>query len=56
MEVTLYAQMDGPDDDSKQRGGLLFRNVSKAELKPGDHIYAYRAKGLYAHHGLSISL
>ena len=45
--------MDGPDD-SKQRTGLLFHNVSKAELKPGDHIYAYRAAGLYAHHGIYI--
>ena len=54
MEVTLYAQVATSDDDSKQRAGLLFHNVSKAELKPGDHIYAYRAKGLYAHHGIYI--
>ena len=41
-------------DDSKERAGFLFHTVSKYELKPGDHIYAYRAGGVYAHHGIYI--
>ena len=41
-------------DDSKKRVGLLFHHVAEHELRPGDHIYAYRAVGLYAHHGIYI--
>ena len=41
-------------DDSKKRAGLLFQMVRKNELRPGDHIYAYRYGGIYAHHGIYI--
>ena len=41
-------------DDSKERAGLLFHMVSESDLEPGDHIYVWRAGGLYAHHGIYI--
>ena len=41
-------------DDSKKRAGFFFHNVPEHDLRPGDHIYAYRAAGLYAHHGVYI--
>lgn len=42
-------------DDSCQRAGILFHDVSRSVLKPGDHIYCYRALGLYSHHGIYIN-
>ena len=41
-------------DDSKERTGSLIHMVFKGSLKPGDHIYAYRLGGVYAHHGIYI--
>ena len=41
-------------DDSKDRAGFLFHMVFEDSLKPGDHIYAYRLGGVYAHHGIYI--
>ena len=41
-------------DDSKKRAGFLFHTVFEDDLKPGDHIYAYRLGGVYAHHGIYI--
>ena len=39
-------------DDSKECAGWIFHYVDKTDLKPGDHIYAYRVGGLYGHHGI----
>ena len=42
-------------DDSKDRAGLIFHIVSEDDLKPGDHIYIHRFKGIYyKHHGIYI--
>lgn len=41
-------------DDSRDRAGLIFHDVSKCDLKPGDHIYCYRNVGIYNHHGIYI--
>ena len=41
-------------DDSKKIEGPLIHIVLKDWLKPGDHIYAYRLGGVYAHHGIYI--
>ena len=32
----------------------LSHAIKRNQLKPGDHIYAYRAYGLYQHHGIYI--
>lgn len=32
--------------------GLLSNRVERNEIKPGDHIYTYRAVFTYSHHGL----
>ena len=39
-------------DNSRQRVGYIFHSVSKDDLQPGDHIYAYRYGGAYSHHGI----
>lgn len=31
--------------------GLLSQRVEKTEIKPGDHIYTWRAVYTYSHHG-----
>jgi len=31
--------------------GLLTNKIEREELKPGDHIYTYRAIFAYSHHG-----
>lgn len=36
--------------------GLLTNKVERDEIKPGDHIYTYRAVFTYSHHGHSLSL
>lgn len=36
--------------------GLISNRVERHEIKPGDHIYTYRAVFTYSHHGLSQSL
>ena len=44
-------------DDSSQRAGLIFHDVRKRDLKPGDHIYSYRGVPpllCYSHHGIYI--
>ncbi|GKV00274.1 hypothetical protein SLEP1_g12991 [Rubroshorea leprosula] len=34
--------------------GLLSQEISRAELKPGDHIYSWRTSYIYAHHGIYV--
>ncbi|XP_030531836.1 protein LEAD-SENSITIVE 1-like [Rhodamnia argentea] len=34
--------------------GLLSNRVDRASLKPGDHIYSWKAAYVYAHHGIYI--
>ena len=41
------------EDDSRERVGL-FHSISPDCLKPGDHVYSYRALSLYAHHGIYV--
>lgn len=36
--------------------GLLTNKVERDEIKPGDHIYTYRAVFTYSHHGHYLSL
>ena len=43
-----------PKDDSHERVGRYSHWISKSDLKPGDHIYAYRKLGIYQHHGIYI--
>ena len=46
------ASSQSSEDDSKRRAGLFTHGVNEWDLKPGDHIYVYRAAGLYSHHGI----
>ena len=39
-------------DDSKDRVHLFSHIVNRENLKPGDHIYVYKACGLFTHHGI----
>ena len=41
----------GTVDDSRSRVSL-FHSVEPSQLKPGDHIYVWRALGTYSHHGI----
>ena len=41
-------------DDSSERVGWLSHAISEGMLKPGDHIYSYRLKGLTTHHGIYV--
>lgn len=34
--------------------GLISNRVERSEIKPGDHIYTYRAVFAYSHHGTSL--
>lgn len=34
--------------------GLLSNRVERSEIKPGDHIYTYRAVFAYSHHGIYV--
>ncbi|XP_073062302.1 protein LEAD-SENSITIVE 1-like [Primulina eburnea] len=34
--------------------GLLTNRVGRSEIKPGDHIYTYRAVFAYSHHGIYV--
>ncbi|KAM3281684.1 protein LEAD-SENSITIVE 1 [Capsicum chacoense] len=34
--------------------GLLTNRVGRSEIKPGDHIYTYRAVFAYSHHGIFV--
>lgn len=34
--------------------GLLTNKVERSEIKPGDHIYTYRAVFAYSHHGIYV--
>ncbi|PIN17352.1 hypothetical protein CDL12_09988 [Handroanthus impetiginosus] len=34
--------------------GLLTNRVERSEIKPGDHIYTYRAVFAYSHHGIFV--
>lgn len=42
------------ENDSADRVGYIYHAVSREDLKPGDQIYAYRAGGIYNHHGIYI--
>ncbi|KAL3728034.1 hypothetical protein ACJRO7_032736 [Eucalyptus globulus] len=33
---------------------LIWKKVDPKDLKPGDHIYAYRLYGFYSHHGIYV--
>lgn len=41
-------------DDSKHRVRLFSHVIERDKLKPGDHVYVYRASGTYQHHGIYI--
>ncbi len=41
-------------DDSSLRANCFSHKIQPDNLKPGDHIYAYRKLGTYAHHGIYI--
>ncbi|KFK24446.1 hypothetical protein AALP_AAs48179U000100 [Arabis alpina] len=34
--------------------GLLYDQISRDDLKPGDHIYSWRTAFVYAHHGIYV--
>lgn len=38
----------------KYQMGLLSNRVERSEIKPGDHIYTYRAVFAYSHHGIFV--
>ena len=40
------------EDDSKDRVSYYSHVIERDQLKPGDHVYVYRALGLYQHHGI----
>ena len=40
------------EDDSKERVHLFSHAVNREELRPGDHIYVYKGRGVYTHHGI----
>ncbi len=42
------------EDDSVNRVRYISHLIRRNELKPGDHIYVYRALHLYQHHGIYI--
>ena len=44
--------MAAAEDDSKGRVNFFSHAVNREDLKPGDHIYVYKACGLYTHHGI----
>ena len=51
--MAAYYELDfRSSDDSKKRAGLIIHDVSRSELKRGDHIYIYRCGGVYSHHGI----
>ncbi|XP_064385561.1 uncharacterized protein LOC135334338 [Halichondria panicea] len=41
-------------DDSSLRVKYFTHRIQRDDLKPGDHIYAYRKLRIYAHHGIYI--
>ena len=41
---------------SLKKMGFLSQQISRDELKPGDHIYSWRNAYIYAHHGSILSL
>ena len=45
-----------PKDDSHERVGYYSHRISPSNLKPGDHIYAYRVLGAYQHHGIYVGV
>ena len=42
------------EDDSSDRVGWISHAIKKQNLKPGDHIYSYRAGFAYSHHGIFV--
>jgi len=41
-------------DDSAKRVGFFSHYITEDLLRPGDHLYCYRAIGIYSHHGIYI--
>ncbi|KAJ4823740.1 hypothetical protein Tsubulata_005557 [Turnera subulata] len=41
-------------DRREEEMGLLSNRIDKESLKPGDHIYSWRAAYIYAHHGIYV--
>ena len=52
--VTGGKHADAVDDDSYDRVGWISHAIEKRNLKPGDHIYSYRAGSAYSHHGIYV--
>lgn len=50
--AAYYESTFRSSDDSWKRAGIFFHDISRSDLKEGDHIYAYRAGGIYSHHGI----
>ena len=48
----IYSNVMSEDDSRKKVG--LFHSISPSHLKPGDHIYSYRALSAYSHHGIFV--
>ena len=55
LQLKMSSRDDDDDDkdDSSGRVGI-FHDISKEDLKPGDHIYCYRLGFIYSHHGIYI--
>ena len=49
---SLQLKMSSREDSSSRVG--ISHDISKEDLKPGDHIYCYRAGFTYSHHGIYI--
>ncbi|KAI3843356.1 hypothetical protein MKX03_030457 [Papaver bracteatum] len=43
-----------PKRKKSSKMGVLFNGAQRSDLKPGDHIYTYRACYAYSHHGIYI--
>ena len=57
LTLTVSNILTMPKDDSRDRVGYIIHKISESDLKPGDHIYAYRRKKkifVYQHHGIYI--
>ena len=50
--AALYSVMS--EDDSRKRVRYRSHSISIYQLKPGDHIYAYRKLAVYSHHGIYV--
>ena len=50
----LEKHADAVEDESSDRVGWISHAIEKQDLKPGDHIYAYRTVFAYSHHGIYV--